>query len=113
MIVLALVVLVVLALGFGTGWQNLWDRLSGFTSPVNVDAVKQACSYACATQSEYDWSRERTIRYMDKEEKKIGLIKCSEWTKGTGGKMEIEEQKDQPIPPALGEIDPCPAIPCT
>jgi len=54
-IVLAIIVLVVLALGFGTGWSNLWSKVSGMSSPVNVDAVKQACVYACTTQAEYDY----------------------------------------------------------
>ena len=93
-IVLALVVLVVLALGFGTGWQNLWDRLSGLTSPVNVDAVKQACSYACSTQAEYNYCQiKRDVKleggksYDDlscsqlanrAEFEKLGFEKCEE-----------------------------------
>lgn len=52
-IVLAILVLVVLALGFGTGWTNLWSKITGYFSPVNVDAVKQACTFACTTQSTY------------------------------------------------------------
>ncbi len=54
-IVLALIVLVVLALGFGMGWSNLWSKISGYSSPVNVDITKQACSYSCTTQSKYDY----------------------------------------------------------
>jgi len=55
MIVLAIIVLVVLALGFGMGWTNLWSKITGYFTPVNVDSIKQACTYACTTQATYDF----------------------------------------------------------
>lgn len=54
-IVLAILVLVLLALGFGVGWTNLWSKITGYFSPVNVDVIKQACTFACTSQSAYDY----------------------------------------------------------
>lgn len=66
-IVLAVVVLVVLILGFSTGWSNLWSKVTGYTSPVNVDSIKQACEYACTTEASYDYCcRVRDVRYEAK-----------------------------------------------
>ncbi|MFH1307449.1 MAG: hypothetical protein ABIH72_01200 [archaeon] len=63
-IVLAIIVLVVIALGFGTGWGNLWGKISGYFSPVNVDSVKQACSYACTTSGKYTYCcTSREVRF--------------------------------------------------
>ncbi len=78
-IVLAIIVLVVLALGFGTGWTNLWSKITGYFSPVNVDAVKQACVYACTTNAKYDWCyRVREIKY-EQGQPKI-KITCDSWS---------------------------------
>lgn len=54
-IVLAIIVLVVVVLGFGTGWSNLWNQISSYSSPSNVDTIKQACSLACSSQSAFDY----------------------------------------------------------
>jgi len=63
-IVLAIIVLVVLALGFGAGWSNLWSKITGFFTPVNVDATKQACQYACTSQSAYAYCCQiREVRF--------------------------------------------------
>ncbi len=63
-IVLAIIVLVVLALGFGTGWTNLWSKISDYFSPVNVDAVSQACSYACTTKENFNYCcRVREVKF--------------------------------------------------
>ncbi|MFH1710882.1 MAG: hypothetical protein ABH840_01060 [Nanoarchaeota archaeon] len=67
-IVLAIIVLVVLALGFGTGWSNLWSKITGyFGGGVNVDSIKQACSYACTTDATYDYCLlPREVKLADK-----------------------------------------------
>jgi len=63
-IVLAIIVLVVLALGFGAGWSNLWSKITGFFSPVNVDATKQACQYACSSESTFAYCCQiRDVRF--------------------------------------------------
>jgi len=84
-IVLAIIVLVVLALGFGTGWSNLWSKISGMFSPVNVDAVKQACVYACTTQAKYDYcNRTREVTYLNTASNKKDKVKlsCYSWSQG-------------------------------
>ena len=67
-IVLAVIVLVVVALGFGMGWGNLWDKIKGyFGGGVNVDSIKQSCTYACTTKASYDFcSLKRTVTLQDK-----------------------------------------------
>lgn len=80
-IVLAIIVLVVLALGFGTGWANMWSKISGYFSPVNIDAVKQACQYACTTQSSYAYcNQSRDLSYSDdNNEKQKIIVSCNSW----------------------------------
>jgi hypothetical protein len=76
-IVLAIIVLVILALGFGAGWSNLWSKITGYFSPVNVDTVKQACVYACTTNSKFDYCcRVRNVRF-EKRGKAIAMT-CSD-----------------------------------
>jgi len=45
-IILGLIVLVVIALGFTMGWQNLWEKLTGFGGS-SLATVGQACQIAC------------------------------------------------------------------
>ncbi|MFH1500329.1 MAG: hypothetical protein ABIE22_00080 [archaeon] len=72
-IVLAIIVLVVIALGFGTGWASLWSKISGYFSPVNVDATKQACAYACTTDATYDYCcRVREVKFTSDGDK-VGM----------------------------------------
>lgn len=67
-IVLAVLVLVVLALGFTTGWTNLYSRMTSFFSSVNVDSVAQACSVAAAAQNKYDYCcTNRSVVFADKK----------------------------------------------
>ena len=89
-IVLAIIVLVVIALGFGTGWSNLWNKMTGYFSPVNVDTVKQACSYACTSGASYDYcclvrdvkyttdSQEKVTCNLGQKSGKLGIDVCNE-----------------------------------
>jgi hypothetical protein len=44
-------VLVFLIWGFGTGWSNLWSKITAFTGgESNVDTIQQACQLACDGQ---------------------------------------------------------------
>lgn len=47
-IVLGLIVLVVVALGFTQGWQNLWEKVNVFAGGSSLSTVGQACQIACA-----------------------------------------------------------------
>jgi hypothetical protein len=59
LLILGIVILVILILGFSTGWNKLLPWLSS----NNVDAIKNSCSVACATNSVYDFcTAERTIK---------------------------------------------------
>lgn len=62
-IILGILVLVLLILGFSTGWSNLWDKINIFGGgKVNVDSIRQACSLACMQQGAYSFcSQEREL----------------------------------------------------
>jgi hypothetical protein len=51
LLILGVVVLVVLILGFTTGWQKILP----FVDSSNVDDISKSCSAACAIQSKYDY----------------------------------------------------------
>ena len=81
-IVIILVCLLVLSLIYYL-WVN-WDKITGYCCGVNVDTVRQACSYACSTQSinEYCcWRRNTNI--LNEQGKRIDYINktCSEYVK--------------------------------
>lgn len=59
LIVLAVIVLVVLILGFTIGWNKLAPWIS---SGTNVDQVSTSCSVACSTGASFDFcSQNRTL----------------------------------------------------
>ena len=51
LLVIAVLILVVLILGFTKGWSNFAPWLSS----NNVDNIKNSCSVACSTGSQYDF----------------------------------------------------------
>ncbi|MCR4323863.1 MAG: hypothetical protein NUV37_02755 [Nanoarchaeota archaeon] len=64
LIVIGIVVLVILIWGFSTGWNNLWDKVSGRTSSSNVDDVVAGCKVACDTGARDDFCNAgRTIKF--------------------------------------------------
>jgi len=76
-IVLAIIVLVVLALGFTTGWNSLWSKISpylgGGGGGSNVASAKQACEILCdsgqvdaGSKEEYCTSKKTVIFNKDK-----------------------------------------------
>src|SRR3989344_9397961 len=89
-IVLAVLVLVVLALGFTTGWSNLYSRMTSFFSSVNVDSVAQACSVAAVAQNKYDYCcSPRSIRFASGKEAISAT--CKELSDGV-----LDKPADQP-----------------
>jgi hypothetical protein len=66
-IVLGLALLVVLILGFTSGWSNLWDRIIGIGGGGdNVQTIVQSCELACTTNAQYDWcSKVRNVKYKN------------------------------------------------
>jgi hypothetical protein len=66
LIILAVVVLVVLAIGFMVGW----DKLVPWVSQNNVETIKTACSNACSLGSTYEYCNlDRELK--DAEKNKI------------------------------------------
>jgi hypothetical protein len=51
LLILALIVLVILAIGFILGW----DKITPWVSKSNVDNIKSSCDAACSTNSVYDF----------------------------------------------------------
>jgi hypothetical protein len=52
LLILGLVILVVLILGFVIGWNKLAPWIGGKN---NLDSIKNACSSACSTASQYEF----------------------------------------------------------
>lgn len=68
LLILGIIILVLLALGFTSGWSKVFPWLSS----SNVDQVKSLCSSACAVNGEYEYCRApRTLVTSDKSEKII------------------------------------------
>lgn len=51
LIILAVIVLVILILGFTMGW----DKILPFIKTNNVENIKTACALACTTENTYDF----------------------------------------------------------
>lgn len=59
LIILAVIVLVVLVLGFSMGW----DKIIPWLKSSNLDSIKSGCSIACTTGNTYDFcSYQRTVK---------------------------------------------------
>ena len=106
-IVLALVVLIVLVVGFTTGWGNLWSRITGFFGKPNVDSVVQACSVACTTDANFDYcQRQREVRFEDTGSFKFTCYQL-EAVSGTGlarcGGIDCSAQDSETCTKSLGE----------
>lgn len=79
-IVLAVIVLVVIVFGFTGGWGNFTSRIADYFSSVNVDSVKQACEFACSSNSVYDYcSRLRDV-VIEGQDKKKDAKTCKQIT---------------------------------
>jgi hypothetical protein len=51
LLILGLIILVVLVLGFTTGW----NKFAPFLSKNNLEGIKNACTIACSTNNAYDF----------------------------------------------------------
>ena len=64
LLIIGLAVLVVLILGFTSGWK----AFSGIINPSNVDSVVEDCSSACGLQQEFSYcSALRTFRINEED----------------------------------------------
>jgi hypothetical protein len=64
LIILGIAVLVILIIGFTTGWSFFKNLIS----PTNVDALAQDCASACETSQQYSFcSAERTLRVNEEK----------------------------------------------
>jgi len=73
LIVLGLIVLVILAIGFMMGWENVAPWLG---SKSNVEDVTRQCSLACSKESKYDYCS-KTIELVDDKKNKIQGATCN------------------------------------
>lgn len=85
-IILAIVVLVFLVLGFSQGFGNLWDNIINFGGgESNVDTIVTSCQASCAIGNEYDYCKERTVKFgKEQKGKVISGIKLDSKGKGIG-----------------------------
>jgi hypothetical protein len=64
LIILGIAVLVILIIGFTTGWSFFKNLIS----PTNVDSIAQDCASACETSQQYSFcSAERTLRVNEEK----------------------------------------------
>ncbi len=64
LLILGIVILVVLILGFSTGWSSFKKIIR----PTNVDDVVEECASICGLQQEYSFcSAERTLRVNEED----------------------------------------------
>jgi hypothetical protein len=89
LIVLGVVILVILILGFSTGWSSFKNLIS----PTNVDSIIQDCSTACATDQKFSFcSAQRAFRV---NEDKVDIkTSCAVLASSTN----FEAYKIQPCP---------------
>ena len=97
-IVLALIVLVVLVVGFTGGWSNLWGKITAFFGGgTNVDTIARACELACTSGSNYDYCKDRTLKWDGADGKLISAkVSCKEL--GDGGNVTTEEKTPRSLP---------------
>jgi len=70
LLILGVIVLVLLVVGFTSGW----DKLLPFISSSNVDAIKTQCSTACAVEGDYDYCKSpRTLVPSKGADKLVGV----------------------------------------
>ncbi|MBS3080809.1 hypothetical protein J4221_05030 [Candidatus Pacearchaeota archaeon] len=75
-IVLGILVLIALLYGFSIGWENFWNKITGYSGGKdNVQAVIQACTTACDVKNEYDYC---TLKRDVIEEGKKRETTCNE-----------------------------------
>lgn len=89
-IVLALIVLVVVALGFTTGWKNLWSKVNVFSGGNNLATVGQACSIACEAGDVNGWCYVKREWKNEKKELKSGTCHALSSTAGVDGQKIAE-----------------------
>ncbi len=79
-IVLALIVLVVIALGFTSGWKNLWSRVNLFGGGSTLASVGQACQIACSSQDQTSFCKQgRSVNELTADQVgKLGALKSGE-----------------------------------
>jgi len=73
LIVLGLIVLVILAIGFMMGWENVAPWLA---SKSNVEDVRRQCSLACSKESKYDYCS-KLVELKDEKKNKIEGATCN------------------------------------
>lgn len=74
LLILGLVVLVILIIGFTSGWDKVFPFIGG----GNVDKITSSCSAACVTGSTYDYcSVQRTLKAKSQDTDKSISIKTT------------------------------------
>jgi hypothetical protein len=97
LIILAVVVLLILILGFTLGW----DQLAPWLSSNNVDDVVRACNVACSTGATYDYcTKQMTLKADD-------LPTGEKEVKGNCNFFATDSEY------AMYRIGDCPSITCT
>jgi len=86
-IVLGIAVLVLLIWGFSSGWNNLWEQVTGRTSSSNVELRIADCENDCKAGEKSDWCNEKKdLRYFDKDGKAVKVSgTCNEFSLNSKG----------------------------
>ncbi len=109
-IILALIVLVLVIMGFTVGWGNLWDKITnlGGGGQSNVDTIVQACNLACTTSSQYEYCKARDVNFGKGSAYEGTIFSLSPEKKIISGKIKANCDELTDAIPAL-QID-CPSI---
>jgi hypothetical protein len=107
LIILGVAVLVFLIWGFSSGWSNLWTKISSyFGGGTNVETVRNACTLACDSKSDYEYCKVgRQLRYNDINQKMIKETKtCNQIAGDVNLKKIIGFEGCAEIPDCVGYV---------
>lgn len=109
-IVLGIAVLVFLIFGFSTGWNNLWDKISGHTSTSNVQDKIFDCETDCSLGEKSSYCNEKKkLKFFDDDGKIVTVeATCEDFTDSD---FEIKDKVEKGQIAEMG-FSKCPSISC-
>lgn len=109
-IVLGIAVLVFLIWGFGTGWNNLWSKITAYSGGgSNLDSTIQACQLACDGKQRVDFCEyQRTVKFGNKIETLNATGGVVNQTSTMGTCLNFSQNSNYKV-----NVEPCPGLDCS
>jgi len=105
-IVLGVIVLVLLAFGFSTGWNNLWNKATTYgAGHGNIATVVQACSISCASGDTYGFCKQSRDVVTDD-----GFSNKTATCKLLAGSVNFKKSGEIKPKPISIDVAPCPKL---